>query len=311
MNGTVITDTQVTQNMPLLQFLAAASNSVCGQSGPGLSPQSADVAKACSRQTLSFLIQEILMKTYATQHHITVPASQVTAEVDKLKSQIGGSTAFENMLKQQHMDDTRFNGLVGRLLLFQAVQNDLAATLVTDAQVQQAYSQNQSQYTQIHVAHILVKSKAQAEKIKKQATTKNFAALAKKYSIDTQSASKGGDLGTAPASQFVSEFSNAVLAAKPGQIIGPVQSQFGWHVIWVKSIAVQPLDQVKTQIQQTLSTSAFAKWLVDRINSSKITINPRYGKMDPVTGQVVAITSTSTTAPVVVPTSPAGASPTP
>lgn len=60
-----------------------------------------------------------------------------------------------------------------------------------------------------------------------------FAKLAKTESDDTGSGAQGGDLGWATPEAYVSQFSNAIFQGqhKIGDIIGPVQTQYGWHVI--------------------------------------------------------------------------------
>jgi peptidyl-prolyl cis-trans isomerase SurA len=61
----------------------------------------------------------------------------------------------------------------------------------------------------------------------------DFAAVAKKYSNDTVSASQGGDLGWVSPGQMVGEFETAMRGLKPGEISQPVQSRFGVHLIQV------------------------------------------------------------------------------
>jgi parvulin-like peptidyl-prolyl isomerase len=141
------------------------------------------------------------------------------------------------------------------------------------------------------VQHILVKTKAEAEKILKQATPQNFTDLAKKYSTDPSAAQNGGDINS-PASGLVQPFVDAVLAAKPGQIIGPVQTQFGWHVIHVISVDVTPFDQAKSAVLATASQPIFASWLRTQVSAAKITVNPRYGMFDTQQNRVVPITNT-------------------
>ena len=60
-----------------------------------------------------------------------------------------------------------------------------------------------------------------------------FEQLARKYSADPGSASRGGDLGWFTRDRMVPAFSAAVFGARPGAIVGPVQTQFGLHIIKV------------------------------------------------------------------------------
>lgn len=71
-----------------------------------------------------------------------------------------------------------------------------------------------------------------AQELYNEANATNFAKLAKENSTDPGSASKGGDLGYFTKEQMVEPFANAVFAAKVGQILGPVETEFGYHIIY-------------------------------------------------------------------------------
>jgi parvulin-like peptidyl-prolyl isomerase len=74
--------------------------------------------------------------------------------------------------------------------------------------------------------------KATAQEVAKWAKGgKDFAVLAKKYSKDPGSAGRGGDLGWFTKGRMVKEFENAVFKMRVGEIVGPVRTQFGLHVI--------------------------------------------------------------------------------
>jgi parvulin-like peptidyl-prolyl isomerase len=83
------------------------------------------------------------------------------------------------------------------------------------------------------VRHILVATEAEAGAILTElAADADFSALAAERSTDP-GGSNGGDLGCAPAAQYVAEFAEAVDSAVPGEYVGPIQTQFGWHVLIV------------------------------------------------------------------------------
>jgi hypothetical protein len=69
------------------------------------------------------------------------------------------------------------------------------------------------------------------EVLKKAKAGGDFAALAKQYSDDPGSGSKGGDLGAFTRKTMVQPFSDAAFALKPGELSGIVESDFGFHVI--------------------------------------------------------------------------------
>lgn len=87
-----------------------------------------------------------------------------------------------------------------------------------------------------HAAHILVPSKAEADKVAAELKAgAKFADVAKKYSKDSSS-TEGGDLGWFKKGDVVPEFGEAAFKLKPGGVSAPVQTQFGWHVIRLEAI---------------------------------------------------------------------------
>jgi peptidyl-prolyl cis-trans isomerase C len=83
--------------------------------------------------------------------------------------------------------------------------------------------------------HILVETKEKCEELKKEIEAgADFAALAQQYS-QCPSGQQGGDLGEFGPGQMVKEFDTVVFSAEIGKVVGPVQTQFGYHLIEVTS----------------------------------------------------------------------------
>ncbi len=152
-------------------------------------------------------------------------------------------------------------------------QDAIAAQIKVDpAEVKQAYDANAKQYTtneERSASHILIavkpdasdaekaaaKQKATALLEKARAKPDAFAELAKANSQDTGSAAQGGDLGSFARGAMVKPFEDAVFAAKVGDIVGPVQTDFGYHIIKVTRVTpshVQTFDEVKGRIEGEL-----------------------------------------------------------
>ena len=82
-------------------------------------------------------------------------------------------------------------------------------------------------------SHILVTDKADAEKLKSEIQSfEQFQQLAKIYS-QCPSGQKGGYLGCFGKGQMVKEFEKAAWNANTNEVVGPVKTQFGYHLIWV------------------------------------------------------------------------------
>jgi peptidyl-prolyl cis-trans isomerase C len=79
--------------------------------------------------------------------------------------------------------------------------------------------------------HILVASKEMCENLKAQIEAgADFAAVAKEHSL-CPSKSDGGALGTFSPGQMVREFDEVVFSGEVGKVLGPVKTQFGYHLI--------------------------------------------------------------------------------
>ena len=107
-------------------------------------------------------------------------------------------------------------------------------------------------------------AKAEAEAIIKQVGTsaEKFAELAKTKSKDPGSAAQGGDLGFFGRGQMVKPFEEAVYSMKPTEIRGPIESDFGFHIIRlteVKAERTRALDEVRAQIESELKQQKATK----------------------------------------------------
>lgn len=288
-NGDQITQTELQGSIPLFQFLASLSQAPCGQPDPA-SGESADAA--CARFALGNMIQEEILQQYSQANDVTVPTDEVSSTIQQLEQQLGGAAKLDSLLKQNGVTRSELETFAQRLLLFQEVQKAVGDTATSDEELRQAYEQNKLQYTQLDTWQILVKTQQQADAIEQQVTPKNFQDLADKYSIDPSVKDNHGDLGAMAASGLVEPYVRAALALQPGQISEPVQSEFGWHIIRLISTDVAPFDQVRDQLVQQSAGQSFQTWFQGRLEGANITVNPRYGRFDPATGQVTPIRST-------------------
>lgn len=136
-----------------------------------------------------------------------------------------------------------------------------AAEPPTEEDVRKAYEARAGQYQvgeQRSASHILLKTKEEAEKLLGEAkkSPQRFAELAKQHSQDTGSADKGGELGLFGRGMMVKAFEDAVFSGGEGEILGPVESEFGHHVIRITGIQrakARPLEEVRKDIVADLS----------------------------------------------------------
>jgi parvulin-like peptidyl-prolyl isomerase len=96
---------------------------------------------------------------------------------------------------------------------------------------------------QTRVRHILVDNEAAANALLVQIQGGvPFADMAKANSLDTSSAAQGGDLGWAARGSYDAALDAAIWAAHAGALIGPIKSQFGYHLVLIEDRGVRPLS---------------------------------------------------------------------
>lgn len=84
-----------------------------------------------------------------------------------------------------------------------------------------------------HARHILVDNEVVCDDLKQQITDgADFAEIARNHSL-CPSKSKGGDLGEFGPGQMVPEFDQAAFSGEVGEVQGPIQTQFGYHLLEV------------------------------------------------------------------------------
>ncbi len=220
-------------------------------------------------------------------------ADTVIATVNGTKITLGHMIALRETLPpeyQQLPDDVLFKGIYEQLIqqevLAQSIvdlspralanlDNDkrglvsgiaiegIVKQAVTEEALQAAYDarfKDAVAQTEYSAAHILVDTQEAADKLKADlAGGADFADLAKANSTDTGSGANGGDLGWFGLGMMVKPFEDAVVAAKVGEVTGPVQSDFGWHLILVKEtrVAEKPtLDQMRDELAAEVEDAA-------------------------------------------------------
>jgi hypothetical protein len=111
----------------------------------------------------------------------------------------------------------------------------------------------------------------------------DFAELASERSTDPSAATNGGDLGCQPEGTFVPEFEEAAFAAQAGDVVGPVETQFGFHIIEVLSLEDTPEEAVQEQLTQIVqgdlvqgTSPVYAEVFTDRT----VTVEARFGTWD-------------------------------
>ena len=148
---------------------------------------------------------------------------------------------------------------------------------VSDAEIQAEYDKFVAANSgkEYKASHILVEKEDEAKAI--IASIKQgakFEDIAKKQSKDPGSGARGGDLDWANPNSYVSEFTEAMLKLKKGEMTTePVKSQFGWHIIRLddeRQAQLPKLEEVKPQIAQQLQQQKLGQFQEDLRTKAKV-----------------------------------------
>lgn len=236
---------------------------------------------------LQNLINQKLIEQAAKEKGIRVSDSDVQKQIDTLQARFADKSQFEAALKSSGMTiDSLTVQLKQNLINTKLMETLGASQQVTPAEIKTYYDKNKNQFmqkAQKKASHVLFKStdKATAQKVlaELKAGTITMAAAAKKYSIDKETAAKGGDLGWSDGSGYVPEFQTVFNKLKKGQLSDLVQSTYGYHIIEITDVRPakqQALSEVTAQITQIIQSQrkaeAYQKFLDELKQKAKIDI---------------------------------------
>ena len=241
-------------------------------------------------QYVAYLVELEEFRQAADELGVSVTDEDVDkAEQELIKSRFDGKRAeYEKALEAQGFtaEQYREKALAVSTLSKKIFDEVTKGVKVTEPEILEYYTQNQSQYgtpESRDVRHILIAekdddgkvdfeaSKARADEIYAQLEDgADFAALAKSESADPGSKDSGGKL-TISRGQTVPEFDKISFELDKGEISKPVKTQYGYHVIEalseVRKAQTTPLDKVRPTIRATLlqqkRNEAMQAWVED------------------------------------------------
>jgi peptidyl-prolyl cis-trans isomerase C len=166
-----------------------------------------------------------------------------------------------------------------RNLLSTIVIDDIRAGALTEAALQSAYDakfpagEGEEEY---QASHILMETEDEAREILALLDEgADFATLAQEHSTGP-SGPRGGDLGWFGKGQMVPDFENAVLSMAPGAYAGPVQTQFGYHLILLRDrrIMARPsLEEVRGELEVELQNAAVESHLRALMDGADVSLS--------------------------------------
>ena len=147
--------------------------------------------------------------------------------------------------------------ILGQLAMAEAIDN-IEVTKDEAIKFYEANKQSFAKGAAVTAKHILMATEEELLSVKEEieSGTKTFEEAAKEYST-CPSGKSGGSLGTFGKGQMVKEFEEASFTGELNTIIGPVKTQFGYHLIWVDDrtdASVKSYEEVASQVEKMVKS---------------------------------------------------------
>jgi parvulin-like peptidyl-prolyl isomerase len=230
---------------------------------------------------LDEMVEELVIKDRADRLNITISEPELKEAVNRLKAQYGitSDEAFEASLKEAGLTKAQMEARLRETLLTNKVfgRELRSRAELTDKELKARYELEKEQYRLPERAEVreivvtipegatglvAVEKKGMADELAKQARDgSDFAKLAAQFS-DAATKGDGGLLGEIKKGELIGELDTAIFAAKAGDILGPITTQFGYHILKIEKRMEAELpgfEAVKEQLRKDASEETFQR----------------------------------------------------
>jgi parvulin-like peptidyl-prolyl isomerase len=225
------------------------------------------------------ILQPLWIRGEAEELGVSVTPKQVESELAQIKkSSFPTEKAFQEFLKTSHLTAEDVNKRLELQLLSGAVQQKVASNVkeASRSEIAEYYeTEKANQFTVKPTRDIRViinkdkaKTEAAKEALEGDDSAANWKVVAKKYSEDPTSSSKGGLQKEISAELLRGPLKNAIFGSATGEIVGPVGFQKNYFVIEVEKLNPRKVktlaevgSQISTQLTEQLQQEFFADWV--------------------------------------------------
>lgn len=246
-------------------------------------------------RVVNTLIIKALLDEEMDKRNIKVTNADMEEAIKTIVDKVGSKEQLDKILKENKVNASDFKKDLKEQVRMKKLAETLGNSEVSESEVKAFYDRNIDKFKypeKVRASHILIavnpqeieeviksepgnaniseqelKAKVSAEIAAREAKARelynkvkndqsSFAQVAKENSQDPTSAEKGGELGFFAKAEMVPEFANAAFSAKPNTVVGPVKSQYGYHIILVKdrmAAGQEPYAKVQNSIRDFLT----------------------------------------------------------
>lgn len=211
----------------------------------------------------------VIDRAVAADDTILVTDEELQEAADEMRKELDLHSAEDTRewLEEQNMTLDDFEKQIESELLSEKLKEKIAG----ESQVEQFFAVNRREYDRADLAHIVVSSEGLAQELLMQLEEESadFGKLASQYSVDEDSKEVGGELGKCPRNTLSPSVESAVFTAKLGDVVGPIKTDMGFHVIKVNRIDLGEIDEdIENAIEETL----FREWLEEKLAATDIQV---------------------------------------
>lgn len=260
-------------------------------------PLSENLDKNLRGSILRKIIDDELIRQRAEKEGVVVDRIERVDAFEKYKERMGGSKGFQIFLERQNLtEDQVMATVITDLQRDKLIQKLNAVEEPSEQEILSHYKANEKLYTvpeMVRARHILVKLAANEPQEKADLVLKkvqqilaealqpgaSFEGLVQKYS-EGPSVKNGGDLGFFQRGRMAKEFEDAAFNAPLKKPVGPIRTDFGYHIIFVEERSepkVAALEEVRDRIVEFIKRNKRARkseeLLADLRKSAKIVVN--------------------------------------
>jgi parvulin-like peptidyl-prolyl isomerase len=211
----------------------------------------AEIAAATERNDLILKLCE--------QLEIKVREEELQTAGDEFRQEnkLLGASETLGWLAEQRISVEDWSQIIRISLLSKKLKEHLFGGILDDH-----YINNRDSYKRVALSQILVRDLAEAMKITKAIRDEkgSFCALSLEYSKGKQSKENGGFVGIRFLTELLPEITQAINDAKEGDLVGPIQTKLGYHILKVEKYLPSDLSEIREQILESI----FRQWLEEK-----------------------------------------------
>lgn len=248
---------------------------------------------ALQQQVVASLVTQELLRVAAEERGVEPTQEELDEAWELQVAAIGGEEALPDALAEAGLTEEQARQQVAAGVRQQKLQASFDDQVeVTEEELRELYEEQRPQFETVDTAHILVETEEEADAIVELLEEgADFSEIAAARSIDPSAQENQGELGPIAVGQLVPEYVEPLRDAEPGDIVGPVQTQFGWHVIRFGGFESPSFEDVREQLRQQAAGGRSGEdmnaYLTDLLERVEVDVNSRFGEWDPETGTVV------------------------